>query len=246
MRLVLGRRAAAVVLSALVASAAVGCSAGAVPAVTDPGGVTVSPAPVASSPAVGPSEGAPSVALPAPAPLPEGGSWVTSAAHGVKFAVPPGWSMFDLSTFADPAVRAALEPVAQKLGLTVDEYIRQLTQLNDAIVTGPEHAGFSATVSVRKEAAQVSSYVPSVEEAQQLVVALGGTVTSVDPVSTPAGPGYVTRYTRPADAPGAALSCASLGLPSAKNTMFLATVESDQQAERDALIDLMTTTLQRA
>ncbi len=235
-------RSAAAGLAVLVLAAGAGCTARAVPAVTEPGGMTVSPAPAASSPAVGPS-----VALPAPAPLPAGGAWVASAAHGVRFAVPAGWAMFDLSRFADPAVQGALEPVAAKLGLTVDEYIRQLTQLNDAIVTGPDRNGFTPTISVRKEAAQVSGTVPSVADAQQLVAAIGGTVTSVDPLTTPLGPGYVTRYTRPSDAAGApVLACASLGLPSAKDTMFLATVESDQQPERDGLIDLLATTLQRA
>lgn len=237
--------AAALITGLAAASGLAGCSAPAPgPSATPgPAGVTVSPAPVAGSTA--PAE--PSVALPAPAPLPAGGAWVMSAAHGVRFAVPAGWGMFDLSTFTDPAVRAALEPVAAKLGLTVDEYIRQLTQRNDAIVTGPDRNGFSATVSVRKEAAQVSSYVPTVAEAQALVESIGATVTAVDRVTTPLGPGYVTRYTRPAEAnPATVLHCAGLGLPSVKNTMFLATVESDQDAERESLILLVTTTLQRA
>nr|NLI49877.1 hypothetical protein [Propionibacterium sp.] len=235
--------AAALVAGLTLAVGLAGCAAPAPSATVEPAGVTVSPAPATTAtPTAGPSE-----ALPAPAPLPAGGSWVTSAAHGVRFAVPAGWGMFDLSTFTDPAVRTALEPVATKLGLTVDEYIRELTQRNDAIVTGPDRNGFSATVSVRKEAAPVSSYVPTVAEAQVLVEAIGGTVTAVDRVTTPLGAGYITRYTRPAEAnPATVLSCASLGLPSAKNTMFLATVESDQDAEREALLTLITTTLQRA
>ena len=235
------RPGAAGVIALLCAAAMAGCSAPtAVTAVTTPAGITVSP----TRPTAGPSS---AVSLPAPAPLPAGHSWITSAAHGVKFAVPAGWGMFDLSTFADPTVRAALAPVAAKLGLSVDDYVRQLTQQNDAIVTGPDRGGFSPTISVRKEAAQVSSYVPSVADVQALVDKIGGAVTAVDPLTTPVGAGYAARYTRASDSnPAVTLHCASLGLPSVKNTMFLVTVESDSAADRDALVGLVTATLQRA
>jgi len=236
------RRAAAAAL--LAAAALGGCSMG--PALTavpsSPTGAVVSPVDAPSSPAAS----AP-VSLPAPEPLPSGGAWISTAAHGVKFGVPAGWQMFDLSTFTDPAVRAALEPVAQKLGITVDAYIQQLTMQNDLIATGPERSGFSPTVSVRKEAALKSDYVPSKEEAQAQVAAAGGTVTEVQRLTTPLGVGYATLYTRvAADLGGRTIHCAQLGLPSARNTMFLAVVESDQPAERDALVHLLTATLQPA
>ena len=238
--MVRSRRFAAGASGLLLAVALAGCTPPA-PAVTaSPTGVVVSPVDAPSS-----ATASAPVSLPAPEPLPSGGTWIATAAHGVKFAVPAGWAMFDLSTFKDPTVRKALEPVAQRLGISVDAYIEQLTMLNDLIATGPDRSGFSPTVSVRKEAALKSDYVPSKQDAQRQVADAGGTVTDVVRLTTSQGAGYASLYTRSAvDLGGRTIYCAGLGLPSARNTMFLAVVESDQLAERDALVRLLSTTLQ--
>ena len=220
----------------LVVGAVGGC--GIKPGASDtPTGLVVSPV-VTATPSA-------SVSLPPASALPDGSKWVTTAGHGAKFAVPGTWEMFDLTTFSDPAVRAALEPIATRLGKSVDDYIRELTTNNDLIVTGPDAGGIGPSISVRKEEAQTIGDLPTKDQAQAVVAELTGTVTSVAPVTTSLGAGYAIAFTRPGDT-GATLYCATLDLPTPRGTAFMMTVESTTEAERDTLVKAAVQTLQKA
>lgn len=200
------------------------------------GDVTVAPVQV-SAPATTP------VSLPPASPAPADAVFVTSASHGVKFALPKGWKIFDLTTFTKPEVRDSLAPIAKKLGKSVDDYIRELSSNNDLIVTGPERDGFAPSVSVRREAASMSDYVPTLEDSQSRLKDIG-TVTAVDRLTTPLGLGYAEVYTR--DDAGKTRYCALLALPSAKGTIFMGTVETDSAADEASLVTGIVTTLQPA
>lgn len=181
--------------------------------------------------------------LPSPSPLSSQQKYVESASHGVKFAVPKSWSMMDLSTFADPDVRKALEPIAKKLGLTVDEYVTQLTEDTDLIATGKETDGYSPSVSVRKEEAKTLGDVPTQEDAKADVDAIGGTVTSVKPELTPLGPGYSIVYSHPGEDASTTRYGATMVLPSSHDTVFLLTLDAATASDRDALVTGIVTTL---
>ena len=232
----LSRWAAACCVVALCGGSLAGCALR--PGASDtPGGLVVAPL-VTETPTI-------SVSLPPASQLPEGAKWVTTAGHGAKFAVPATWEMFDLTTFGDPAVKAALEPIAQRLGKSVDDYIRELTTNNDLIVTGPDASGYSPSISVRKEEGQTVGDAPATPSAQRDIAALSGTVTSVTPVTTALGVGYAVVYTRPGDA-GVTLYCATVDLPTPRGTAFMMSVESGTEAERDALVKTAVETLQKA
>lgn len=232
---------AALACAALACAALLGGCATTRPGQETPTGLVVSPVTTASTAA-----STASVSLPPAPPLPAGSQWITSAGHGVKFAVPSDWTMFDLTQFTSPNVRAALEPVAKRLGKTVDEYIQDLTQMNDLIVTGPARGGVTPSISVRKEEAQVVGAPPTTEQASAQVAPVSGTVTAVSAIVTPTGAGYLVSWTRPGDAPGTTLYCATLGLPSAKGTAFVLAAESDSADSRDALVQGVVATLQPA
>lgn len=202
------------------------------------------PTPAASTPSltVGTPTPTPTpTPLPSPAKLTGRQKYVQSAGHGVKFGVPTAWTMLDLSTFADPDVRQALEPFAKKLGLTVDEYVAQLTQETDLIVTGPEAAGFTPTITVRREEAQTLGEVPTTEKAQADVAAVQGTVTAVTPLTTALGPGYCVTYRHPDGS--ATRYAATMVLPSAKKTVFLLSLDTTTASDRDAIADGIAATL---
>ncbi len=232
MRAVLGAAALAVLLA--------GCGTN-IPQVSPTShGVTVAPATGTATPtATGSAE-----PLPAPSPGPSGAVFVTSASHGVKFALPSGWTTFDLTTFTKPEVRAALEPLAKQLGETVDQYIQELSTYNDLIVNGPQRNGTTGSVSIRREAAQASGYVPTAAEAQAQLKEFP--VTGVTTAVTPLGRAYVIAYTRPGEATGSMVHCSLLGLPSGQGTMFMAAVESGDAAELTSLVNDIVATLQRA
>jgi hypothetical protein len=234
----LSRWVAASCVAVVCAGALGGCAVK--PGASDtPSGLVVSPVATSGTPSA-------SVSLPPTSALPSGAMWVTTAGHGAKFAVPGTWAMFDLTTFGDPAVKAALEPIAERLGKSVDDYIRELTTNNDLIVTGPDAGGYSPSISVRKEEGQTVGDPPSTTQAQTDVAALSGTVTAVTPVTTALGVGYAVAYTRPGDAAGVTLYCATVDLPTPRGTAFMMTVESNTAADRDALVATAVATLQKA
>lgn len=208
-----------------------------------PSGFTVSPV---SASASGTPTASVSLVLPAPSALPANSAWFTSAGHGVKFALPSAWAMFDLTRFNDPAVKAALAPLAEAAGKSLDEYLADLTLYNDLIITGPARGPYSPTASSRKEEAEALGPTPTVESAQTKLAALKATVTAVNPSVTPLGAGYTILFTRPGDTTGQVLACGLLALPSAKGTFFQLDIESDSTTERDALVAGVLATLQKA
>lgn len=184
--------------------------------------------------------------FPAPTPLASGQKLVASASHGVKFAVPKSWSVLDLTTFDDPDVRKALEPLAKELGKTVDAYVEDLTKNHDLIVTGPEKSGYSPSVSVRKEEAQTLGSLPTTEKAAADIAGVNGTLEAVTAVTTPIGPGYEVAYSRPDAAANATRYSATLVIPSATGTVFLCALEAASAADRDAVASGIVATLQKA
>jgi hypothetical protein len=104
-------------------------------------------APKADPPPVSPSSSAPATASPSissspsakPTPVaqvPQGWHRVRAKKSGLSFAVPKAWTRLEVSTLADPALKATWEKFAKSLGIT-PEQLKQVFSRIDLMAVSP-------------------------------------------------------------------------------------------------------------
>lgn len=110
---------------------------------------------------------------------------------GLRFAVPKSWQVTDLATVLEGGDDKALQDIARKMNLPLSQ-LKAAARTVDVAAFGPTVKGFAANVNVQ---ALPVEEVPTAAQLKMVMAAVGGSVESVEDVTTSLGPGRVSRYT---------------------------------------------------
>ncbi|MDQ3390025.1 MAG: hypothetical protein M3508_01615 [Actinomycetota bacterium] len=141
--------------------------------------------PVASDPAATDPVGTDPIDTDPPASeptIPDGTTEVESSSLGITFAVPETYTVLDPAELGDDFYQgAAIEELAARAGLTIEEFERFLKEVVELYVFAPAAAeGFVDNVTV---ASVPSPDLPTAEQLQQTFEGLGAQNLTVDPGS---------------------------------------------------------------
>ena len=114
--------------------------------------------------------------------IPDGTTEVESSSLGITFAVPETYTVLDPAELGDDFYQgAAIEELAARAGLTIEEFERFLKEVVELYVFAPAAAeGFVDNVTV---ASVPSPDLPTAEQLQQTFEGLGAQNLTVDPGS---------------------------------------------------------------
>jgi len=151
------------------------------PAATDPAATD----PAATDPAATDPVGTDPIDTDPPASeptIPDGTTEVESSSLGITFAVPETYTVLDPAELGDDFYQgAAIEELAARAGLTIEEFERFLKEVVELYVFAPAAAeGFVDNVTV---ASVPSPDLPTAEQLQQTFEGLGAQNLTVDPGS---------------------------------------------------------------
>lgn len=118
---------------------------------------------------------------------------VTSAQAGVSFDVPDGWQQIDAEEIAANPDQAPpeLEAAAEAQGVSVEQFLQQITQQTDLVVLGETEDGFTPNINVI-----ASPQVPTDAQIESQLSS-SGTVEGTEDLETPIGTGTDTTYVLP-------------------------------------------------
>ncbi|MGG5259034.1 hypothetical protein [Phycicoccus avicenniae] len=181
-----GRAARAAALVLLAGAAA--CSGAADDA--SPAGSTGRATSASSAPATG-SSASPSPSAAAPSrTAPAGTTLVRAQRSRMTFAVPTSWQVTDVTTLLSSGDEKALAGLAEQLNLSLSQ-VRAAARTIDVAAFGPSVDGFAPNVNVQLLPVEEP---PSAAQLRLAMSAVGGTVESVEDVTTTFGPGRVSSY----------------------------------------------------
>lgn len=180
----------------------------------------------------------------AQAVTPEGYKQVTASNNGVTFAVPESWEELDSETLANTEVfQAILEKAAAGTDFTPEQLKAQMSQF-DFMARNPKADGIGEAVNVQVAPVALPA-VPTKEETQKMVSAVGATATDYQAIETPLGKGVKQNYTL--EAAGLKGAGAFLIVPSGDGNGFsVVTVLSATPESANTLADNVVSSLSKA
>lgn len=122
--------------------------------------------------------------------LPEGHQWVVAEESGIRFAAPGDWSVVGPEVLDNPGSQAEIDELTRRSGIPRATF-EQILQNVDAYVISP------AGESINVQQPGVLAALPTDAQIEGDFGSLGATVTSIDDVETPIGPGRVVFYDLP-------------------------------------------------
>jgi hypothetical protein len=181
------RRAAGCATALVLATGLVGCASGG----SDGGSTAAASASSSASASASGSASAPATTEPSPAPsAPAGAKLITAERSGLRFAVPRTWQVNDVATVLESGDDADLAAIAKKMNLPLSQ-LKAAARTIDVAAFGPAVKGFAPNVNVQSLPVEE---LPTAEQLSMVMKMVGGTVESVDDVTTAAGPARVSRY----------------------------------------------------
>lgn len=167
------------------------------------------------------------------ATLPAGDKLVSAPSSKVQFAVPKEWVNFDAKLLDSAKGRELIAPMAQKMGMTTDQFLQRMRERNDVYVISPTPVnGFSNNANAVKPSDSADLDLVA-DQLKQEFQKEGATVSKQTHVQTSLGEGLRTDYTLPMGS--TKVTGVSLVLPAPGDKMVPVTVSAGNAAQADKL-----------
>ena len=174
-------------------------------------------------------------------PASAGGQTVTSQKGKASFQVPEGWQVIDAKAIDNPKAREALQPMAQKAGLSVDQYIQNFTKMVDVMVMDQsgDHGGQNISV-----VSLPTSTLPNMATYKSTFQRMGASVVETKSITTATGPGERLDYTL--DASGQKLSGVMVLMKNGAGQISQVTVTANNAEQAKKLADRVISSWKKA